>query len=358
MCGFLNTVASVALPIAGSIIGGPIGGAIGGAIGGSISGAGPLRGAIGGYAGSFSVPGLANTASSLFGDAGSFLSGLGEGGAGEAIGATAEGAGGAIAGGAGEAAMYAGGDPIQLIDQLDTIGGGQGATAGAQALGYDSVSSAIANAANWSGESTMSALPGGGDASQGSFTGAPNSATGASPAGMARAATAGVRGAPNTSLMSPLSIAQGAYGLYNSNRLKQLAAEQALKADPNSAYRASYAARLNSLSTDPSSIFSTPGYAAGEQAVQRTMAAQGYTGSGNARIAMQKYGGDFYNQEMQRLMTLSGGNAGQTVAPALNLAGNESAINLAGQSLNSIGYGATARRPLTLPDAAALIRGY
>lgn len=138
--------------------------------------------------------------------------------------------------------------------------------------------------------------------------------------------------------VSPFDIGKGAYGLYQSDKMRQMAGQRQASADPNAPYRAGYAGRLNALSLDPSSIVNVPGYAAGEQAVQRSMAAQGYQGSGNMREAVSNYGGNFYNQEMQRLMQLSGGNPGQ--AAQIGMEGDVNAMNLAGQSLNSLGYGA------------------
>lgn len=130
--------------------------------------------------------------------------------------------------------------------------------------------------------------------------------------------------------------------------------------------------QLSSLLQDPSSISTRPGYQAGLEAVQRAMAAQGYTNSGNELAALQKYGGDFYNNAIAQLSVLSGANqspsAGASVgisganttlnggqldlssilgtggqglqAAQLNLNGNVAANDLASKSLASIGYGA------------------
>ena len=62
-----------------------------------------------------------------------------------------------------------------------------------------------------------------------------------------------------------------------------------------------YEARLKQLQYDPSAITSSPGYQAGFEAVQRSMASQGYMGSGNMATELQKYGGDFYLKELQAL---------------------------------------------------------
>lgn len=53
---------------------------------------------------------------------------------------------------------------------------------------------------------------------------------------------------------------------------------------------------------NPGDVTKTPGYEAGLEAVQRSMGAQGYQGSGNMMAALQKYGGDAYNQHWQNSM--------------------------------------------------------
>ena len=71
----------------------------------------------------------------------------------------------------------------------------------------------------------------------------------------------------------------GLYGLLESRKLKKLGQL------PN-----------------PGDITGMPGYQAGLEAVRRSMASQGFQGSGNMMAALQKYGGDFYNQYVgQRL---------------------------------------------------------
>lgn len=127
------------------------------------------------------------------------------------------------------------------------------------------------------------------------------------------------------------------YGMFNSNRMMNLAQGM----NPMGPYQPGYAAQLNSLVSNPSSITGTPGYQfgldQGSQAVQRAGAAQGYTGSGNMAIALNKFGQDygqnFLSQQEAMLAGLSqGGNANQI--NAMNLA-NQSA----GGALAGLGYG-------------------
>ena len=96
-------------------------------------------------------------------------------------------------------------------------------------------------------------------------------------------------------------------GLYNSldGYMQAKAMEKlAKRADPMAAYRPGYAADLAALSADPSRLNRTPGYQAGEQAVMRRMASQGYIGSGNMMRALQDYGTNAYDKEISRLSGL------------------------------------------------------
>ena len=60
----------------------------------------------------------------------------------------------------------------------------------------------------------------------------------------------------------------------------------------------------------PGEVTSLPGYEAGMEAVRRSMASQGYQGSGNMMAAMAKYGGDFYNQAVGQRMQSAEAQAG------------------------------------------------
>ena len=121
------------------------------------------------------------------------------------------------------------------------------------------------------------------------------------------------------------NIGSGIYGLMQSRKMRKAM-------DPFSKYRAGYGKELAALEADPSRITSRPGWRAGNLAVQRGAAAGGYLGSGNEMLALQDFGGNFYNQEAQRLASL----AGAGVAPGSGFA---QSADLAGQSLASLGYG-------------------
>lgn len=110
----------------------------------------------------------------------------------------------------------------------------------------------------------------------------------------------------------------------------QVAREGIEAADPFRASRPQYATKLNELMSDPSSIQNTPEYKARMQSVQRQLAAQGYTGSGNALVEASEAAGTVYQQAFSNLAMLSGANAtpGGGYANALNTMQNGSTQNL------------------------------
>jgi len=92
-----------------------------------------------------------------------------------------------------------------------------------------------------------------------------------------------------------IAVGSAVYSGYQSN--KQSNAMKAAGRDPLRRDRKKYAADLMALLDDPSSLYSMPMYQAafgeGQQAVTRNMAAQGYLGSGNMAVGLQKYGMSF-----------------------------------------------------------------
>jgi len=144
---------------------------------------------------------------------------------------------------------------------------------------------------------------------------------------------------PWGTLGNTLSLGSSVYGLYQANKLKQMAALAAGKADPwgASGGRAMADGQLQALMRDPSSITSTPGYAAGLQAVERRMAAQGFNGSGNMMAALSQYGGQFYNDAIARLGGLAGAGGNPAAGAQLNIQGAGTAANLMMNSLGLLG---------------------
>jgi hypothetical protein len=135
------------------------------------------------------------------------------------------------------------------------------------------------------------------------------------------------------------NIGRGIYGMMQADDLKELGMRASQQENPFGPYRDEYALKLRALYNDPSSITKMPGYDAGLTAVERKMASQGYLGSGNMMAALQKYGGDFFNAEADRLATL----AGAKFAPGGGnqmLSGGIAGTQLSGNALNSLIYGA------------------
>lgn len=134
------------------------------------------------------------------------------------------------------------------------------------------------------------------------------------------------------------NIGRGIYGLHQSRDMQKLA-EQAMKTEnPFGPYRDEYAQKLRGLYADPSSITKMPGYEAGIQAVNRGMAKSGYLGSGNQMTALQKFGGDFFNAEADRLAMLAGAKFAPGGGSQL-LQGSIAAKQLEGNALNTLIYG-------------------
>jgi len=92
-------------------------------------------------------------------------------------------------------------------------------------------------------------------------------------------------------------------------------AQQAV--DPFAQYRQQYAQKLNTLTSNPSSVQNDPGFQAemkqGAGQVQRTMSATGQGVSGAEEMALYNQGmtqqNQYYQQDLGNLMTLSGANA-------------------------------------------------
>lgn len=91
--------------------------------------------------------------------------------------------------------------------------------------------------------------------------------------------------------------------------------------DPYSQYRPAAAQQLNALMQNPSSAVNSSYGQALQQGASRTMASQGYTGSGNALVASANAGGQAYQQQFNDLVTLSG--AGQSPASAQSAANQQ-----------------------------------
>ena len=107
-----------------------------------------------------------------------------------------------------------------------------------------------------------------------------------------------------------------------SKQAQQGAQAAAQAADPFSPYRAQYANQLTNLYSNPQSITTLPGYQfrlnQGLDSINRNAAAKGYLGSGNRLMELMRYGQDYgsqeFDNEINRLATLSGANIGSPAA--------------------------------------------
>lgn len=255
------------------------------------------------------------------------------------------GAGEGIGGGAGTAATM----PAAITDSYATVGGGSAATGGITAMpaaGADPYAVAGGGSAAVGGtsamppaqtlptESTAGILPqDGGMDFAGSAPGSNEAVNAAFGNGSGSAVGGGFSmGLP--SLLSAYNMGTGLYGLYNAEEARR-AAKQPQVYDPFGPQRAQYQQQLAELTADPSKIQSDPGYTSGLQAVQRTMAAQGYLGSGNMMNEIANFGGNFYNQAVSRLSGLAGANIGPVQQ---NSSSRVAANDMMSRSLASIGF--------------------
>lgn len=230
-----------------------------------------------------------------------------------------------------------GADQIETLNNVMQSTGTNSAGAAAQALGYTSPE-AMLYSINPSWGSPASALVGqlgGGLASY------------LSPGAQSAVGQAGAT--PLSGLATPgnlFSIGSGVNNILRSRQLARLGSQLSAQADPwgASGGRGLAGAQLRGLLTDPSSITSLPGYQAGLEAVQRSMAAQGYMGSGNMMAALQKYGGDFYNNAVSQLSGLAGAGQNPAAGASLAMQGALNSTNLANLGLQDIGIGLGNRR--------------
>lgn len=141
------------------------------------------------------------------------------------------------------------------------------------------------------------------------------------------------------------TLAVGAYSAYDSHKTGNKG--RGLAGEVNSRQRY-YNDLLTQLMEHPESIFDDPGYKAifaqGTQAVERSSAARGFTGSGNTAIALQDWGQGFANQYLQEQRRLlaglsgAGGNTSPAQYLAVGQASNNSSFDQFGQVLAGLGY--------------------
>lgn len=140
-----------------------------------------------------------------------------------------------------------------------------------------------------------------------------------------------------------VTAAAGAYSAYSSKK----AGDKMAGLGRSQAERQShYDAELRALMADPSRIYSDPGYQEaqrqGVQAIERSGTLQGFTGSGNAAIALQKFGQsfatDYLRQQQQLLASLSGAQFNPASAMSAGANADAQAFSQLGSTLASLGY--------------------
>ena len=115
------------------------------------------------------------------------------------------------------------------------------------------------------------------------------------------------------------------------------AAAAAERADPYRAYRGDAATRLDALSKGPSSVVGSAVWKARQQAAERAIASQGYTGSGNAVVAAADAGASAYQQEFDNLARLAGADVGVGAAAGVSSTGLNTVQDSRNSSLSAIG---------------------
>lgn len=144
--------------------------------------------------------------------------------------------------------------------------------------------------------------------------------------------------------LTAIGAGAAAYGAYNSkkqgDRLSGIARSQ-------NARQAHFAQMLIDLMNNPGSIFDDPGYKEsfdqGTQAAERSLAANGLLGSGNAAIELQRFGQSFSSnylrQQEQLLASLSGAQFNPAQAGTAAQGSYNSMFDQLGSLFSSLGYG-------------------
>jgi hypothetical protein len=146
----------------------------------------------------------------------------------------------------------------------------------------------------------------------------------------------GMGGGGGGTLGALWNMGSGLYGMLQGNRLKNMAMNmQGL--DPWGANRAGFASQAANLS--PEAMMNDPAYRARQLAVERSMLAQGYQGSGNMAQALAQNSGDFFQQRQNQLAQLGGAGLNPAAMRQMQMQALASGLGLQGNALNRMGYG-------------------
>jgi hypothetical protein len=135
-------------------------------------------------------------------------------------------------------------------------------------------------------------------------------------------------------------------GAYSANRQASAGKRMASLGRQQAERQAYYDNQLRELIADPSKIYSDKGYLEsqrqGVQAIERAGTLSGFTGSGNAAIALQKFGQsfatDYLRQQQQLLASMAGGNFNPASAMSAGSNADATAFQQLGSTLASLGY--------------------
>jgi len=121
-------------------------------------------------------------------------------------------------------------------------------------------------------------------------------------------------------------------------------------ADPFAQYRGQAAQQLMALQANPNLVTQQPGYQAGLTAVERSLASQGFQGSGNMMAGLAEYGQNAYQQAIQNLMTMSGASSSPAAGAQVNAQTADTRLATQIASMNNIGsslmyFGGGAQNP-------------
>lgn len=140
-----------------------------------------------------------------------------------------------------------------------------------------------------------------------------------------------------------IGVGISAYSAYNSKKAGGKLAGLGRAQAERQAY---YDAQLRDLIKDPSKIYSDPGYIEaqrqGAQAIERAGTLSGFTGSGNAAIALQKFGQsfatDYLRSQQSLLASMAGGQFNPASAMAAGVNADAQAYQQFGNALAGLGY--------------------
>ena len=113
--------------------------------------------------------------------------------------------------------------------------------------------------------------------------------------------------------------------------------------------------QLEALTQDPSKITEMPMYKAGLESVQRSLASQGLTGSGNAMMALSDYGANYWRDQVNMFAGLAQGGMPQYGTGSVMQAGGAGRISAMGSaSGNEMGSGGIGGMMSSLSSLASL----